>query len=570
EVVGSYVKLQKAGGNWRGLCPFHAEKSPSFFVSPPRQSWRCFGCSVGGDMFAFIMQIEGVEFGDALRLLAQKAGVELRPMDPSFAKAQTERKRLLDVAEWAAKFFEHQLAGSSVGKEAVAYLRGRGIQEETIKEWRLGYAPDSAQGLLRFLIAKGYREDEVNRAGLLARTDGKIFDRFRSRIVFPVSDAQGQIIGFGGRIFKKDGETGGLAKYVNVPNTPLYDKSHALYGFDKAKLALHKEDACVLVEGYMDTIAAWQAGTKNVVASSGTALTSFQLRTLKRHTENLILAYDMDLAGDSATKRGIDLALAEGFSLRVVVMPRDKDPGDAATEDPEGWARMVKESVGILDYYFQTAFARYDRKTPEGKKEISSMLLPVLKRVPNKIEQAHWTQKLAEEIGVQEAVIREEMGRMKDEEEGGGVLALVPPDIVKKTRKELLEDRLITSLLRLPTLCSMITPDEARYLSVATQEIVEGLKKTAEPGAWEGVFEASTRELLDVLLLRSEVAEDEKTEWDKEAAICLRGIKEVYIRNELRTVSEEMRRAQEEGKTETFAELAHKARRLSQDLAGLG
>lgn len=575
EVVGSYVKLQKAGGNWRGLCPFHAEKSPSFFVSPARQSWRCFGCSVGGDMFAFVMQTEGVEFGDALRLLAQKAGVELKPMDASFAKAQTERKRLLEVSEWTAKFFEHQLANSSMGKEAYAYLLGRGLKEETIKEWRLGYAPDSAQGLLQFLKTKGYRDEEVNRAGLLVRSEGGVFDRFRSRIMFPVADAQGQVIGFGGRIFGKTGSaaSSGLAKYVNVPNTPLYDKSRVLYGLDKAKLALHQENACVLVEGYMDTIAASQAGTKNVVASSGTALTSFQLRTLKRYSERLVLAYDMDFAGDSATKRGIDLALEEGFSLSVALLPQGKDPGDVATENPEAWGRAVAEAAGILDYYFQTALAHFDKKIPEGKKEISRMLLPIIGRIPNKIEQAHWVQTLSEEIGIPESAIREEMVRARGEESaapsGGTTFRPFGAEVERKTRKELLEERLIASWLRLPALLLLVTSDAMKYLSVTTQEIAEGLKKAPEPGAWERVFDEKTRETLDTLLLRSEVVEDEQTEWDKEAAICLRGLKEVYIRNELRQVSEAMRLAQKEQRTEAFAELANKARGLSQDLAEL-
>ncbi|HHE76738.1 MAG TPA: DNA primase, partial [Candidatus Parcubacteria bacterium] len=333
DVIKDYMKLEKAGANYRGLCPFHAEKTPSFFVSPARQIWHCFGsCSEGGDIFKFIMKIENVEFGDALKILAKRAGVELKRESPEL---KTERNKLYDISELACRFFETQLQESRAGREAKKYLLDRGLSEESIKKWRLGYAPDSWQGLSDFLVGRGFSREEIEKAGLSLKSSktGRRYDRFRGRIIFPVINLASQVIGFGGRIFR--GGENNEAKYINSPATILYDKSRVLYGLDKAAMEIRKEDACILVEGYMDVILVSQAGLKNVVATSGTALTQFHLKILKRYSNNLLTAFDMDVAGNSATKRSIDIDQRFGFNIKIVDMPGRDDPADIASKSPE-------------------------------------------------------------------------------------------------------------------------------------------------------------------------------------------------------------------------------------------
>lgn len=557
QVVGEYIKLQKAGANFRALCPFHQEKNPSFFVSPSRQMWHCFGgCGEGGDIFKFVMKIEGMEFRDALHLLAQKAGVELKALDPAVARMQSERKKMAELMEWCAKFFGKQLVDSKAGKEATQYLLGRGVTKESIAKWRLGYAPDSALGLCEFLEGKGYARDEIGRAGMLAYSEGKTYDRFRSRIMFPVADLHGVVIGFGGRIFTKQGTIAkeGFAKYINTPNTVLYDKSKVLYGLDKAKLQVLKNDTCILVEGYMDCIMVSQAGSENVVAVSGTALTPWHLKVLKRYTENLLLSFDMDIAGDTATRRGIDLALQDGFSLKVITMP-EKDPAEVIQESPEAWKKFLEGAVSILDFYFSTSFSRHDKKSPEGKKAIAKDLLYVIAKIANKIEQAHWIQKLSHEIGVKEEIIQEELKRVQGREEppygvtqdvAKNTEASASPAGGPATRKQLLEDRTLALLFRRPENLKLITEERLSLFSVRTQEILAGLEKNPSLNfqAFEQLFSPETIEFLKYIALKSEI-EEEDADWEKECKVCLGELHSLFVKEKLDSIAKEIQDAEE-------------------------
>jgi len=542
EVIGSYIKLHKAGANYRALCPFHSEKKPSFFVSPARQIWHCFGCGKGSDIFGFVKEIEGVEFGDALRILAQRAGVELKPMRPEL---KTERNRLYEICELATRFFEKQLEESSTGKEAKKYLLSRNISEESIKKWRLGYAPDVWQGLSDFLTSRSYKKEEVEKAGLGISSDqGSFYDRFRGRIIFPIFDLNSQVVGFGGRIFKEKDKTE-IAKYVNTPNTLLYDKSRILYGLDKAKVEIRKKDSCILVEGYTDVIMTHQAGTQNVVATSGTALTPEQLKILRRYSNNLILGFDMDVAGDTATKRGIDLAQIQGFDIRVIRLPEGKDAADVISLNPKEWEKAIENAKLILDFYFESAFSGRDPKTPEGKKEVSKILLPVLKRIPNQIEKSFWIQRLAKDLGVREEDLREELKKVKLEE---NLYGLEPEEIISlppKSRKELLEERLLTLILKTGNKnLNLIDEKENSYFSQKTQEILMNLKKDKNFPTEK--LSPETIDYFNYLALKAEIEEIEEKDIEPEIKYCLKEIQHLGVKNKLDQISQEIKKAEEE------------------------
>jgi DNA primase len=585
EVVGSYIKLQKTGINLRAVCPFHSEKKPSFFVSPSRQMWHCFGgCSEGGDIFKFIMKIEGVEFGDALRILAQKAGVELKKQKPEEIVWATERNRLYEICELATRFFEKQLEASSIGREAKKYLLGRGITEESIKKWRIGYSPDTWEGLSNFLIDKGYKREEIIKAGLAVESIKTFpepeqssvqghepssalvhgYDRFRGRIIFPIFDLNSQAVGFGGRVFK-DKDKAEVAKYVNTPNTILYDKSRILYGLDKAKVDIRKQDSCILVEGYTDAIMAHQAGTANVIATSGTALTSFQLKILKRYTENLVLGFDMDIAGENATKRGIDLAQALGFNLKVVRLPEGKDAAEIIFVNPEGWQEAVKNLKSILEFYFESAFRGRDQKTPEGKKAISKILLPVLKRLPNQIEKSFWIQKLARDLDVKETDVVEELKKVKLEEQVYGLEPEEMASLPQKSKQELLEERLLVMVIKNPKNVNLVQDRQIVCLSGRSQEILNNLKRDLNFSL--DILSSEVRSYFNELALKAEIEEIEDKDIEPEIQFCLKAIGTSGVKKEMAGISKEIKTAETEKNQEKIDELSVKFNKASKDLS---
>ncbi|PJE69657.1 MAG: DNA primase [Candidatus Staskawiczbacteria bacterium CG10_big_fil_rev_8_21_14_0_10_38_10] len=589
EVIQGYIKLQKAGANYRALCPFHSEKKSSFFVSPVRQIWHCFGCGAGGGIFEFVMKIEGIEFGDALRILAQKAGIELKKQDP---KLKTARQRLYEICEISTQFFQKQLE-SKTGLAAKKYLNDRGINEESIKKWRLGYAPDIWRGLSDFLVGKGYKREEIVNAGLAIEPEkGQTpYDRFRGRIIFPVFDLNSQVIGFGGRIFEmgdKKQETGGLepAKYINTPQTALYDKSRVLYGLNNAKVAIRKQGHCVLVEGYTDAIMSHQAGFDNTIAVSGTALTSFHLDILKRYSENLILAFDMDIAGDTATKRGIDLALERGFGIKITKLPPESDPADIILKNPKEWEEILKETRSIIEFYFDSALAAFNKDTPEGKKEIGKMVLPAIKRIPNKIEQSHWIQLLAKKLKTREEDVFEELkkARIVNTPFDGNIKA--SSDLIKETpqnsflkteqgRKKILEEKVISLVLKDPSSINLVDGEKILFFSTEAQKILENFKKFAFLDKPEGDFnkilanlenkpDEELKNFLATLSLRAEVEYEEDAE--EEIEICLAELKYLEIKNKLKEISEELKKAEEAKNHQKINVLIEEFNKLAKEL----
>ena len=432
DVVQSYIKLQKAGANFKANCPFHNEKTPSFFISPARQSWHCFGCSRGGDMFSFVMEIEGIDFLESLKILADRAGVEVEKIDKN---QQNERLRLLQLIDESVKFYETEMRKNG---EVIAYLKKRGMKGETAKSFSIGFAPAGWRNLYDYLKDKGYSDSEMEKAGMTvksAKAQAGYYDRFRSRIMFPILNASGQAVGFSGRIFGEEGTDSG-GKYINSPQTVLYDKSKILYGFDKAKNEIRKKDACVIVEGQMDAVMSHQAGAVNTAAVSGTALTVEHLNLIKRLTEKIIMAFDKDEAGARASSKGIDMALAEGFEVRIAVSPSGKDPADAVLDNPESWTRAVSEAKNIIEFYLEMF---------DDRKDIERKILPYIAVLPSEMEKAGWVKKISEKLKIKEDAVWDELKKVKLV--NGGIphqgFALPRRSSPKHTRLEFMRNKLL-------------------------------------------------------------------------------------------------------------------------------
>lgn len=431
DVIRSYLRLEKAGANWKARCPFHNEKTPSFMVSSDKQIWHCFGCGEGGDAFGFLMKIDGLEFKEALKILAERAGVKLqRQPSGDYAKEKGKKEVLYEINELAAKFFGTQLwGGTPISKKILEYLYARGLKDETIKNFRIGYAPKEWRGLQSFLSGKGYKNNDIEEAGLIIKSQNNDYhDRFRGRIMFPIADIQGRVAGFTGRVFDPlftEEELGKQGKYVNSPETAIYNKSKILYGLNKAKLALRKKNACILVEGNMDLIMSHQAGMENAVAVSGTALTETQIGIIKRYTENLLIAFDNDEAGNLAVKRSMDLAMRGGLNVKIITIKDVKDPADIlkGIDGALKWQAMIDSSQGVVDFYFSDIFSKYLADSAENKRKITQVLLPVIRKVQNKVEQYHWLRVLAEHLNIKEEFLIEALNSIKIKKSGnyGGV-----------------------------------------------------------------------------------------------------------------------------------------------------
>lgn len=418
QLISEYVPLKKAGVNWRGNCPFHHEKTPSFMVHPEKQFWHCFGCSKGGDIFSFFQEIEGLEFVEALKLLAGRAGVAIDTYQSEVG--QNQRNRLVEINAAAANFFHRFLLDLAAAREAREYLERRGVAAQTIADWQIGWAPDQWDLLTKYLLKKGHGINDLVASGLTIQREGAevasgrgYYDRFRGRIMFPISDAHGTVIGFTGRILVEKENSGG--KYVNTPQTILYDKSRALYGLHRAKAEIKAKDLAVLVEGQMDVIACHAAGMNNVVAASGTALTSEQIKLLKRYTNNITMAFDADQAGENAGKRGIAVALEAGMNIKVIQLPTGfaKDADECLKKDRAVWFKAVEEARGVMEWHFERSRGRYNLDNPKEKQVLVGEILSEIVKIPYPVERDEWIKRLAEFARVSGEVLREEAKRLR-------------------------------------------------------------------------------------------------------------------------------------------------------------
>lgn len=396
EVVSQYVSLKKAGRNFKGLCPFHQEKTPSFIVSPDKGLAYCFGCRKGGDIFAFIQEVEQLDFPSALRMLAEKAGVEIHYENLQSASKE-EKGRQLTLLEEAHRFFKDRLQESL---EALNSLEERGYKKALAMKLGFGFAPDSFHELTNFLIKKGFSEKELLDSGLAAQKevgDSNVYDRFRNRIMFPIQNEQGKLVAFGGRTLSKDPEA---AKYLNSPETKLYHKGRMLYLFHLAKGNIREKNQALIVEGYFDALTAHQYGLTETVASLGTALTEDQIKLLGRFTEHFIFAFDADDSGQLAASRSIELAQRLGYSVSILLIPSGKDPDEALRNDVSSFKEALQNAIPAIDYEFQKAFKALNSQTIEGKKQIVASLVPIIQRLPSQIEQEHHLKRLSFELEV--------------------------------------------------------------------------------------------------------------------------------------------------------------------------
>jgi DNA primase len=449
DFIREYIPVKAVGANFQALCPFHGEKTPSLVISPEKQIWHCFGCGKGGDVFSFLMEMEGLGFTEAVRQLAPKVGVTLKNDNP---EAYSKRNRLLDIMALSVKYYHHILS-TKTGEKSLAYLTKRGLTQEVIDEWQIGYSQDSWDSLLSFLSArpltgKKYLASEMLEAGLVVKKEGanRYYDRFRDRIMFPVYDVTGNPIAYSARI-NPEVVNDKVGKYINSPQGPIYDKSRVLFGLDKAKNYIKSQDLAIVVEGQMDVIACHQFGFKNTVASSGTALTTEQVVLLKRYTNNIALCFDADAAGQLAADRGIKEAMAAEMNIRVIIIPSGKDPDDALRQDRSSFELAVREAKPMMEYYFNKVTFELDLSSVEVKKEVAKKMLAMIAKLANKIEAAHWLKVTAQALETDENALRESLVTETVKEI---VRPIKAPQVAPKTREEQLSELLLALIIRFP------------------------------------------------------------------------------------------------------------------------
>jgi DNA primase len=436
DLISSYLELKKAGANYKGLCPFHNEKTPSFMVSADKGIFKCFGCGGSGDIFTFVEKMEGVDFPEALKILAEKAGVRLERIEKKF---YDQKRNLYEINNLASRVFHHLLTYDKAGKDALNYLKNRGVSEKTIKDFQLGYAPLNFEFISSFLYQKGYKEADIIASGLSLFRENRrrdslpIFDRFRGRIMFPIFNPAGNIIAFSGRILKEETDA---PKYINSPDTPLYSKSRNLFGLDKAKTKIRKSGFVILVEGTMDVILSHQAGFENTVASLGTSLTQEQVDNLARLSHRFLFAFDADEAGIMATKRGVDIALSKNADVAVVAVPKGfKDTAEVIKADSKKWREALLKSSPYIDYVFESAFKNKEEKlNPAAKRDIAAQILPEIAKVSDPIVAGDYIGRLASRLQTQEKYLFEAMSRYKVNQSGGQESKT--QESVQKTSKE--------------------------------------------------------------------------------------------------------------------------------------
>ena len=561
NVVSGYVPLKASGKSFKGLCPFHNEKTPSFHVNPERQIFHCFGCNEGGDAFKFLMLYDKLSFVESVEQLAGRAGLQVPRRSGQSGqsglaeKEHQERSVLLRIQDEAAKFFQEQLHHSPEGARGIAYLRKRDFTDDTIRDYGIGLAPDQWSSLLDHLTKKGARAELIERAGLaIPRKSGQgHYDRFRNRVMIPIASEMGRTIAFGGRILG-DGEP----KYLNSPESPIYNKSSVLYGFHRAKDAIRKQGTAILMEGYMDCLQAYQAGVKNTVASCGTSLTSGHARLLKRYTDKIVVNFDPDDAGMRAARRSIDLLLEEGFDVGVLTLPDGLDPDNfIRAHGREDYEKLVSEATSFIAFLIQEASKRYDVGTPRGKAALLDDVLPVIGKIPNRVERMGYIGPLAEYAGITDGAVLDELRRHVETKAPRFKLPAVEATPVKLAEREL-----IRWILSSPEDYAILDEIEEEDLEgLATAPIVRAMKEEKITGT------LSTDRLLDRLepdALKNQLTrimtEPSPLGPRQSSRDCLNGLRRERLQRQLSRLRGQL--AQREDDDNLTAEILSLARRI--------
>lgn len=495
EVIREYIPVKAVGANFQAICPFHNEKTPSFVISPEKQIWHCFGCDRGGDVFSFVMEKEGIGFREALKMLAEKAGVVLQ--DNNF-QDNSKLGRLREIMELSGKYYAHILK-TPAGVKALEYLHQRGLKDETIQDWQLGYSPDSWTSLYDFLRTrpkegKKFSEEEIAGTGMIIKKDKVVngrqyYDRFRGRIMFPIHSTSNNLIAFTARISPEKEKTEKMGKYINSPQTEVYDKSRVVFGLNKAKSEIRQQDLAIVVEGQMDVISCFNHDIENVVATSGTALSSYQLSLIKRFTNNLALSFDMDEAGQNAADRGIKEALNLGMNVKVITISGGKDPDEILKTNPDEFKNNIQDAKPVMEYYYAKISSDIDLSSLENKAIVRDKMFDMISYISNKSDQGHWLKIISENLDFSETDIREEFIKFtqsntvnKNYNRGGAATEQRRAGFEDKTeitknkvlsREDMLMELFLALLLRFPTLIPYATDNlDASQLQIDQRSLV--------------------------------------------------------------------------------------------------
>ncbi|MBU0546420.1 DNA primase [Patescibacteria group bacterium] len=590
QLIQEYLPLKKAGANWKAPCPFHREKTPSFMVHPEKQIFHCFGCQKGGDIFTFIQEIEGMDFPEALKFLADRSGVKLENNFQSEIQ-KSQKNRILEINSKATYFFHRFLLDIPSAKKAREYLSERGLKSESIEKWQIGFIPDQWELLTQYLLKKGFGIEDLAISGLTIKRDGAdvktgrgYYDRFRGRVMFPLWDAHGNVVGFTGRILVETENSGG--KYVNTPQTPVYDKSGVLYGLDKAKSGIKAEDLAVIVEGQMDVIACHQAGMNNVIAASGTALTPEQVKLIKRYSQNIAMAFDADSAGQKAAKRGIDVATQEGMNIKVIKIPDEagKDADECLKKNPKVWFDAVKKAIYVMDWHFMSVLGKTNHLEPKEKQKVAAELLMEISKIPFAVEQDEWLKRLGEELGIENPILRTELKKIKNagnRKFGNSDIVETGDDNTNKKNESkialpndrlgLLSSRLFSLVIKFPGIftsrASEFKPEYFIHTNFASlYEILNNHYNTNNhPDSWSEVFVLANKDgLTDILAMQVErdYGDLDEDNAAKEAGALLEQIKAEWTKVRRREIQDELLKAERNGDKNAINELFSKLQQL--------